>query len=389
MIEDNFLDELMSDDIPDTKEKEIIPGMTVEEMAATFFDYNALKEPPYRLFQLNGDGQRYYYRYDEDGNPQFYPSVTTLLKQVMPTSPYLIEWMVKNGESATEKRDLAAAYGTFMHAEFEILIINRLYNFNEVPERLLKYIEQNNLPERFFAENIKKIQKDICSFAQFVSDYEVVPLAVEIALVHPTYNYAGMLDLPCMMTDKKTGERFSAIVDFKSGRKGFYEDHELQLHLYKMMWNENFPEKPIERVFNFAPKDWRGTKPTYTLKEQTDSSNAVKIPYLLSLASIENDNKENNITVISGVIDLDNLILSDNIKSLSLDELIKSKTQKEGEARAKIESELNKEVQESEDIGKKGNKTSEKTRKAKNSTDVSTKGKKGLKEPKNTKETLF
>lgn len=371
MIEDNFLDELMSDDIPDTKEKEIIPGMTVEEMAATYFDYNALKEPPYRLFQLNGDGQRYYYRYDDDGSPQFYPSVTTLLKQVMPTSPYLIEWMVKNGESATEKRDLAAAYGTFMHAEFEILIINRRYDFDEVPERLLKYIAQNNLPEKFFAENIKKIQKDVCSFAQFVSDYDVVPLAVEIALVHPTYNYAGMLDLPCMMTDKKTGERFSAIVDFKSGRKGFYEDHELQLHLYKMMWNENFPEKPIERVFNFAPKDWRGTKPTYTLKEQTDSPNTVKIPYLLSLASIENDNKDNNLTVISGVIDLDNLILSDNIKSLSLDELIKRKTQKEGETRAKIESGLIRGTEESEETSKKASKTPKKTRKNKNGIDIS------------------
>mgnify|MGYP003294283631 CR=1 FL=1 len=305
--------------------KEIFPGMTVEEIHAIFFNADALKEPPYRVYQLNSDGYRYYYRFNEKGEPEFYPSVTTLLKQVMPTPPALLDWMIANGkEGSTEKRDMAAAYGTFMHGEFESLIINRRYDFDSVPAVLMAYMEREHIPESLFSQWVVKIRKDVLAFAQFVKDYNVKPLAVEIALVHPKYRYAGCLDLPCVMTDPKTGKTFTAIVDFKSGRKGFFEEHELQLHLYKPMWDYNFPGYPIERVFNFSPKDWR-TKPTYNLKDQTDSVNAKKLPYLLALATIEDEKRDNTLTIVRGVLDLDNGKIADNLLTLSLAELIRTK----------------------------------------------------------------
>lgn len=313
----------------ENKTTEIVPGMTVEEMTALYFDAQALKEPAYKVYQLNSDGHRYYYRFGANGEPEFYPSVTTLLKQTMPTSPFLIEWMIKNGsEGATEKRDLAAAYGTFMHAQFEHLIINGNYDFDVVPGVLMEYMVANNLPDKFFSDSLTKIRKDICAFAQFIKDYKVRPMAVEIALVHPDYGYAGMIDLPCVMTDPKTGETFPAIVDFKSGRKGFWEEHEIQLHLYKMMWNANALGMPISRVFNFSPKDWRGVKPTYNLKEQTDSPNAAKIPALLELARIEDGKLDNTFTVISGQISLDSFDAKTCITALSLSELVKGKADK-------------------------------------------------------------
>ncbi len=308
------------------QEQELFPGMTVEEIRAVYFNADALREPPYRVFQLNSDGHRYYYRFNESGEPEFYPSVTTLLKQVMPTSPALLDWMIANGkEGSTEKRDLAAAYGTFMHIQFERLLINRRYDFDNVPAVLLAYMEQENLPEKVFSEWIVKIRKDVLAFAQFVRDYNVKPLAVEIGLVHPEYRYAGCLDLPCVMTEPKTGKSFTAIVDFKSGRKGFYEEHELQLHLYREMWNVNYPDCPVERVFNFSPKDWRGPKPTYNLKDQTESVNSKKLPYLLALATIEDEKRDNTLVVVRGVLDLDGGKIADNILTLSLAELIKSK----------------------------------------------------------------
>lgn len=305
---------------------EVFPGMTVEEMRAVYFNADALKEPPYRIYQLNSGGYRYYYGYDEAGTPQFYPSVTTLLKQVMPTPPVLLDWMIANGkDGAVEKRDIAAAYGTFMHGEFERLIINRRYDFDDVSSVLVSYMEREHIPESLFSQWLIKIRKDVLAFAQFVKDYSVKPLAVEIGLVHPEHRYAGCIDLPCVMTDPKTAKTFTAIVDFKSGRKGFYEEHELQLHLYREMWNYNFEGTPIERVFNFSPKDWR-TKPTYNLKDQTDSVNAKKIPYLLSLATIEDEKRDNTLTIVRGVLDLDNGKISDNLLTLSLAELIKSKS---------------------------------------------------------------
>ena len=305
--------------------QEVFPGMTVEEIRAVYFNADALKEPPYRVFQLNSDGYRYYYRFKADGTPEFYPSVTTLLKQVMPTPPALLDWMVANGkEGSTEKRDMAAAYGTFMHGEFEKLIINRRYDFDNVPATLLAYMEREHIPESLFSQWLVKIRKDVLAFAQFIKDYNVKPLAVEIGLVHPKFRYAGCLDLPCVMTEPKTAKPFTAIVDFKSGRKGFFEEHELQLHLYREMWNVNFEDKPIERVFNFSPKDWR-TKPTYNLKDQTDSVNAKKLPYLLALAAIEDEKRDNTLTIVRGVLDLDNGKIADNLLTLSLAELIRTK----------------------------------------------------------------
>ena len=321
--------------------KEIIPGMTVEEMKAIYFNADALKEPPYRIYQLNTDGHRYYYRF-VNGEPVFYPSVTTMLKQVMPTSPFLIQWMLANGaEGATEKRDLAAAYGTFMHIQFEQLIINRSYDFDKVPEVLKTYIESENLPDKVFWDWADKIRKDVLAFAQFVKDWNVKPLAIEIGLVHPQYHYAGCVDMPCVLTDPKKGDTFRAIVDFKSGRKGFWEEHELQLHLYKDMWNVNFPDTPIERVFNFSPKDWCKDKPTYNFKEQTDSENAAKIPHLLALAAIEDEKRDNTLTVVSGVLNLDEGRIADNVQMLSLSELIKSRAAEEPEPQPSEETSAN------------------------------------------------
>ena len=304
---------------------EIVPGMTVEEMTAMFFD-GALIEPPYKVWQLNSKGHRYYYKFDDNGTPEFYPSVTTILSQTMPQSPFLIKWIADKGIDEAERyKAERAAYGTFMHAQFEELIINRFYDLDGLKAKLKDYIDNNKLPADFiyYADDFKK---DILAFAQFVLDYDVKPLAVEIALVHPVHNYAGMIDLPCTMLSKPGSKEYiNAIVDFKSGRKGFYEEAEIQLHLYAMMWNENFPDIPIDRVFNFSPKDWR-KKPTYNLKDQTDSPNAKKIPYLLELAAIEDEKRDNTFTAVSGEISLDNEPdLTNNIVSLTLAELVKSK----------------------------------------------------------------
>lgn len=323
--ENNALAELMATE-PENRAFEIVPGMTVEEMQCMFFDKTALIEPPYKVFQLNSKGHRYYYRFDENGQPEFFPSVTTILSQTHPKSPFLIEWIASKGMDEAERyKAERAAYGTFMHAQFEELIINRVYNLDDLKEKLKTYIEVNRLPDNFiyYADDLKK---DVLAFAQFVKDYDVRPLAVEIALVHPYYKYAGMIDLPCTMLRKPGGtERINAIVDFKSGRKGFYEEAEIQLHLYKMMWNVTFEEHPITNVFNFSPKDWR-KKPSYNLKDQTDSPNAAKIPALLEIAAIEDDKRDNIFTAVSGSISLDEpQDFTDNVISLTLAELIKTK----------------------------------------------------------------
>lgn len=305
---------------------EIIPGMTVEEMTAMFFDEKTLIEPPYKVWQLNSKGHRYYYRYDDAGNPEFFPSVTTILSQTLPKAPHIINWIANKGiEEAERYKGERAAYGTFMHAAFEELLINRAYDLDRLKGKLKEYIEVYRLPDDFiyYADDLKK---DVLAFAQFVLDYDVRPLAVEIALVHPYYKYAGMIDCPCTMREKiGSDDRINAIVDFKSGRKGFYEESEIQLGMYRDMWNVNFEKFPVTRIFNFSPKDWR-KKPSYNLKEQTESPNIRKIPYLLDIAAIEDEKRDNTFTAVNGMVVLDdNPDLSKNVISLSLAELIKTK----------------------------------------------------------------
>jgi hypothetical protein len=308
---------------------ELLPGMTAEEMKAVFFDKAALVEPNYKVYQLNSKNHRYYYRYNEQGEPEFFPSVTTILSQTMPQSPFLVQWIAQKGLEESERYKMErAAYGTFMHAQFETLLIERQYDLDLLKSRLKEYIEQQNLPADFiyYADDLKR---DVLAFAQFVIDYDVKPLAVEISMVHPEKNYAGMVDLVCsMLTKPGATDRINAIVDFKSGRKGFYEEMEIQLHLYRDMWNYNFPEHQVERLFNFAPKDWR-KKPSYHLKEQTESNNAKKIPAILELAAIEDEKRENTFTSTFGNIDLASGQLENNVVSLTLAELIKTKMKKQ------------------------------------------------------------
>lgn len=328
---------------------EIAPGITSEEMRAMFFDAESLVEPPYRVWQLNSKGHRYYYRFNEAGEPEFYPSVTTILSQTLPMSPFLLKWITDKGlEEAERYKGERAAYGTYMHKAFEELIINRSYNLDNLKNDLCAYIEANRLPGDFiyYADDLKK---DILAFAQFVKDYDVRPYAVEIALVHPRLGYAGLIDMPCTMLEKPgSDERINAIVDFKSGRKGFWEENEIQLHLYKDLWNANFENMRIERVFNFAPKDWR-KKPTYTLKEQTDSPNARKIPSLLALSQIEDDKRDDVFTFVTGRVDLDGESdLSDNYTSMTLAEVVKIRTEESApeEGKGVTEEDLRQEEQE-------------------------------------------
>ena len=77
----------------ETGSYEIAPGMTVEEIKAEFFNEDALQEQPEPVYRLDSNGHRYYYTFDENGEPTFFVSVTTLIKQTMPTSPQLVKWI--------------------------------------------------------------------------------------------------------------------------------------------------------------------------------------------------------------------------------------------------------------------------------------------------------
>lgn len=327
---------------------EIAPGMTVEQIKAEFFNADALQEQPEPVYRIDSNGHRYYYTFDENGEPQFYVSVTTLIKQTLPTSPQLVKWIADMGydESRRYAAD-RAAYGTFLHAQIGELLITHIYDLNSLRDRLKSYIESEKLPSDFinYADDLKK---DVLAFVQFAKDVELKPLAIELVLTNPNDGYAGAIDLCAEITVEEKGffgevyktgakagqpketkqqRRIRAIIDFKSGRKGFFPEHEVQLHAYKTMWNMHFEQYPVERVFNWSPKDWKGTTPSYNFKDQTESKNAQKLPYLVELARIEDEKRDNTVISCNGVIDLESPNFENNITELSLAEVVKKHSQ--------------------------------------------------------------
>lgn len=327
-------------------------GIDVEEMKPIYFDEEALIEAPQQVFRLNTSGNRYYYTFpDEHSEPQFFVSVTTFIGQTLPTSPHLIKWAVDNFNSTEEKNayvEERAKYGTFMHTQIADFLINRKYDLDKLRGRLRDYIESEQLPADFI-HHADELKKDMLAFAQFCIDTNLKPLAIEIVLTHPTDGYAGAIDLACefdgelkgdwgevFKSGKKKGQpritkkkmRVSALMDFKSGRKGFWESSQIQLGAYREMWNARFPDYPINNIFNWSPKEWRGSVPTYNLEDQSNANSLRKLPHLVELAKIENHDMSNTVVSCSGMIEMEEKVLDSNIQEFTLSELVKSRKEK-------------------------------------------------------------
>lgn len=319
--------------------------LSFEECRAIYADPDTLLVQPKPLYRLNGhNAGRFYYAFDENNNPDFYVSVTTLIKQAMPTSPYLIKWIAEMGHAEAEQYKFERAnYGTFMHMQIQTLLINRTIDLDMMGDDLLSYMKENGVPVSLFDGWIDDMRKDILSFAQFMIDNNVRPIAIEMVLAHPD-GYAGALDLVCELEIEEKGffgevlksgpnkgqpketkmtRRVFAIVDFKSGRKGFFPEHEIQLELYRRLLRKNFPHLVNEHfhLLNWSPKDWR-TAPSYNLTDQTESKQIAKADHIIAIGKIENAQYDKRVVNIRGVLDLDRGVAG-NIEQINLDTLVK------------------------------------------------------------------
>lgn len=325
-----------------------VKDLHAEEVKALYFDSEALIEPPYKLFRLDSKGgNRNYYRFDEKNNPEFFISVTTFIGRSMPMNFHLLKWYADMGmQRAEEHKNERADYGTYMHGVIEKLTIARKYDLDKLYDDLVEYAQTKGRGQEYADKWYFEMKKDILAWAQFLIDYNVKPLAIEVMLCSPKYGYAGAIDLLCEMDfefkgfygevyksgvrkgepkETKETRRIKAIVDAKSGKKGFFEGHEVQLHAYKNMFEENYPDIKIDKVFNWAGNEWRGVTPTYKLKDQTDSKLALKLKQFVELAQIDEATKDDTgFTIIQGVIDLDKGLES-NIKELTKSELVQNK----------------------------------------------------------------
>lgn len=326
------------------------PGMTIEEMKALYFDHHALHEPRYRLWQFNSAGRRYYYTFGKGGEAIFFPSVTTILRNVMPENRFLTEWKVSLGKEAAEAYTQERAdYGSFIHGQLATLAALRSYNLDGVRDALVDYTQRNKIAAGFVDAHEEEAKADIIAFARWMWEYDVQPYAIEVSLFS-SVGYAGMIDLVANQRTvsrseeamavsvakaaaddakvakirAKAAERIDAIDDFKTGKKGFYDEHAVQLEMYRRMWNENFPDKPIDRIFNVAPKDWRKTARkavSFSFEEQTNNPVLRRVDLFIELFKLM-DEDDRTIVQMQGTISLDNPS-ADTVRLFKLPELVK------------------------------------------------------------------
>lgn len=241
-----------------------------KRLTPEFLD-DAILPPPYTLYRHDGSLGRYYYTLDPEG-PSFYPSVTTAIKAVFGEDKYLVEWKIQKGEFegeriAREKAD----YGTLMHIEIARMLRNNIVNFDELPTRIEAYTKGLRYTPPYNWHD--KLPKHLLSKAQFLRDYNVKVLAVEHPLRSEIWGFASMIDLVCEMdaykyapgTPESERKRLRAILDHKSNEEGaVYDNYIMQGFMYQALWEEHYPELPIDLVGNWFPSDWRN-EPSYKL----------------------------------------------------------------------------------------------------------------------------
>lgn len=254
------------------------------------------------LYRISGRERAYFTVDDTNGAIVLYNSGTTCTKHYVEDgeNTALDKWrqnLIAQGINPNDVLVERQRYGSLLHHIYGRIFQGETASFSNI----VKFIEKSGVAidltakelTAFITRNKVEFSKDIASFMQWVHDHEVEPLAIELMLKSDEHCVATPIDSVCRVTVKekgywgevyKSGEkkgtpketfqdiRKTVIVDYKSGKAGFFTPHILQLMVNELIYNENFPDTPIEGIYNFAPKAWTGTTPTYRFDDQGRST---------------------------------------------------------------------------------------------------------------------
>lgn len=302
--------------------------MTFENVTTEWFDEDALRLPDYKVGRVNFGKGRSYIRIDEGGvleSPlRLYTSLTTAINSCAPMEQPLLEWHCKHGLQESERlTKLAQMYGTLMHLEIGKFLKEKVYDFDTTSAIVEDYTSANSFWEPECKDWAMKLKYDMAAFIQFFIDYEVVPLGIEYVLLSDK-GFGTLIDLVCKITvdekgywgevyktgdrkgqPKETSERVTktAVINFKSGRKGFYRSNGIQIECERQLWEENFPDMPIDVAMNWAPNEWTAN-PGYHVKDWKGDICQDEIDAVLMLAKVRYASKAENKSYlnISGVV---------------------------------------------------------------------------------------
>lgn len=276
-----------------------------------FFDEDAFRLQPYFVSRVAFGSGRAYYRWIKEGDEEvlhLYASLTTTIAQSLPTPPQLLDWYIDLGkEEAKRYSETAASYGSLLHDLIAKYSVSHKFNFSR--SNIEKIISNWCSEQDFYQPECnskwpRALQEDMAAWIQFERDVELKVIAVELILTSKL-GFGTAIDIvgdawieekgffgetlktgPNAGMPKETKRKVKKriLINMKSGRKGIYESHIIQLEFEKRIFEENFPEIKIDAVYNWAPKDWKNDSPSYVFPDQTGKVSDVTFNAILALA---------------------------------------------------------------------------------------------------------
>lgn len=297
-------------------------AITFEQINTEWFDELSIRLPNYKVGRVNyGNGRSYVRLLDGHLEEPFrlYTSLTTAINTCSPMERGLLEWYVKLGLPEAERQlKMSQHYGTLMHKLIGEYLLLNCFDFDTIESKVSEYISIEEYYQPETKEWANKLQYDLVAFIQFAQDYQVVPLGVEYVLLS-SRGFGTLIDLVCEMTIEEKGffgevyksgerkgepketkrdKRIKALINFKSGRHAFYRSNGIQVNAEKQLWEENFPDIPLEAAYNWSPKEWI-VSPDYNFKDWSGEIEQQEIDSILSLAEIRYATKAINKKYIS------------------------------------------------------------------------------------------
>lgn len=304
-------------------------SMTFENVFTEWFDEDALRLPDYKVGRVNFGQGRSYIRINEGGELEsplrLYTSLTTAINSCAPMEAPLLEWHCKHGlQESGRLTKVAQMYGTLLHLEIGKFLKEKVYDFDTTTQVVEDYTSTEDFWEVECKDWAMKLKYDMAAFIQFFIDYEIVPLGIEYVLLSDK-GFGTLIDLVCRITVSedgldhndpyKTGPRKgeprdvkvrvqkTAIINFKSGRKGFFRANGIQIECERQLWEENFPDMPIDMAMNWAPNEWT-SNPGYHVKDWKGDICQEEVDAVLMLARVRYASKAENKSYlnITGVV---------------------------------------------------------------------------------------
>ena len=259
-----------------------------EECRPDYMSEHWVKQPR-PIYRRSIGGDRYYWFRNAQGKIQGSPSVTTVLGVFNKTM--LEKWKVEKGFEYFTILDHLANYGTLFHhiaflpwsqpETWKMLSYRQAREtyIREFVTRVCPHVE----PTKAYIDSSTKgnwfaqVDDDLVCWLKFIKEYEVEPLACELSLASERIGIAGTLDMPCMMNFNR--KRVMAIVDIKTSRSGFFEDHGIQLNICRELLIDNFHIEGFEpqeiMLFNWRPSGEFGERKNWTDDESVKRKSAL------------------------------------------------------------------------------------------------------------------